>query len=663
MATEFKPVNCNFGTDSDAEMNTYVESQINFLETSHSDLHKNRIPKWRKLYLGIPAEETKSFPWPNAANTIVQVIGEIVDTIAARVLGLLYATHPLWAFQDFRKVDPNDTAKFEAAERERRTLEDFMDLVGYEPSELDLYRLEGLWYTDAARLGTAFLKVGFEQNLEVTNIGYTSSKSKIQGDESTIYSGPRVHKLRHEDVALTPDAPTPSEAEFVYHVRTLRRKALEERSFTGAYDKAMVAKIIQTPDRQRPSQQKNEELQDQGITVRGVFDATAEWDIYECYYAWWHNDRKYRIIDSYHKATKTVLRRVFNFLPDNELPILRARMGYRTDGMYGHGMAELLERYQEELSTVHNQRLDNATAANTRALRVSPRARNLDSNVELYPMALLVGEKDDIEAITIADVYPSSFENETMTLGHVQSRAGISPAISGSGGGGIQSKKSNAYTAMGTLATMQESNSRVNLEASDFRHAHVKLGSLLAAMYSKFGVGDRAKTFGLDADALTSALREFDKNRLGIPIRASTASLNREMDKQSDMLLAGMMQRHYTAIGQLMQAMSSPMVPDDVKDYMQKTVRSLDRFMKRVLRDFGYDQPDKYIPEPRLPQSSPANPPPAGGGQMAPGGSSLQSAIAAASARGPGMAPAPGGGGIPGGPAGAAGAGGGLPQP
>ena len=663
MATEFQLVNCNFGADTDAEMSQYVEAQIEFLTQSHQDLHKNRIPKWRKLYLGIPAEDVRSFPWPNAANTIVQVIGETTDTMAARILGLAYATHPLWTFQDYRHFDPVDNARFEAAANERRTLEDFMDLVAFEPSELDLYRIEGLWCTDMIRLGTAFLKLAYEHKTEVTNVGYTSSKSKvIQGDDSTIYSGPRVHKLRHEDVLLTPDAPTPGEAEFVVQVRTLRRKALEERGFTGAYDRAAVDKILATPDRQSPKTQAKEDLADQGISVRGNFEATAEWDIYECYYAWWHNKRKYRIIESYHKGTKTVLRRVFNFLPDNELPILRARMGYRTDGMYGHGLAELLERYQEELSTVHNQRLDNATAANTRALRVSPRAHQLDSNVELYPMALLVGEKDDIEAIQIADVYPSSFENEQVTLAHVQSRAGITPAIAGSGGGGPQ-KKTGSYSAAGTLATMQESNSRVNLEASDFRHAHVKLGSLLTAMYAKYGVGERDKIFGLDSKALKSALAEFAKNRLAIPIRASTASLNREMDKQSDMLLAGLLQRHYTAVGQLMQAMSSPMVGEEVKDYMVKTVRSLDRFMKRVMKDFGYDQPESYVPEPKLPdQQGGPGAPPAAGGQVAPGGASLSSTIAAASQPGGGVVQGPANVGVSGGGPGAPPAGGGGPQ-
>jgi hypothetical protein len=666
MAEDFKLVDCNLGKDTDAEMTLFVDGQIEFLTQSHSDLHKNKIPKWRKLYLGIPMEDIKSFPWPNAANTIVQVIGETTDTLAARILGLAYATHPLWPFQDYRKFDPADTQQFEHASKERRTLEDFMDIMGFEPSELDLYRIEGLWCTDMIRLGTAFLKLGYEHKVETTNVGYTSARSKvIQGDETTIYSGPRVHKLRHEDVFLTPDASTPGEAEFVFQVRTLRRKALEERAFTGAYSKAAVDAILDSPDRNGPKPQEKSELQDQGIVERGNFDANAQWDIAECYYSWWHNDRKFRIIDSYHKRTKTVLRRVFNFLPQNELPILRARMGYRTDGMYGHGVAELLERYQEELSTVHNQRLDNATAANTRALRVSPRARNLDANVELYPMALLVGEKDDIEAIQIADVYPSSFENENVTLAHAQSRAGISPAISGSGGGGPQ-KKTGSYSSAGTLATMQESNSRVNLDASDFRHAHVKLGSLLTAMYAKYGVGDRAKMFGLDADILKSALKEFDKNRLAIPIRASTASLNREMDKQSDMLLAGLLQRHYTAVGQLMQAMSSPMIQPEVKDYMVKTVRSLDRFIKRVMKDFQYDQPEQYVPEPKLPDFSEGqggkNPPPPPGGQVAPNAASIQSTAAATPGRGPANVPAPGVGGVAGGTPAAPGAGGGGPQ-
>jgi len=641
---DFEMVATTFGSDTDKEIVSYIDGQIEWLEQTHSKLHKSNIPKWRKLYLGIPAEETKSFPWPNAANTIVQVVGETVDTIVARVLGLQYATHPLFIFQNYAKRLDSD-----AAEDERRILEDFMDIVGYEPTELDLWPIESLWYTDAARLGTSFVKAAWEHRIEVSSVGYTESKGKLKGTESTIYRGPRVHNLRHEDVLITPDAPSVPDAEFVCHIRSLRRKALEERKFTGGYDGAAVDEILKSPDRERPRPEAAKEMSDAGLEVRGPYDATAEWDIYECYFKWWHNKRCYRIISSYHKRTKKMLRQVFNFLPSNETPIIRARLGYRTTGMYGHGFAELLERYQEELSTVHNQRLDNATIANTRMLRVSPRAITLDSNIEIYPSALLRGEKDDLESIAIGDVYESAFENEQVTLAHAQSRAGISPAISGEGSGSVSKK--GGYSSAGTLAVMQESNSRVNLEVSDFRHAHVQLGSLLTALYGKFGTGGKEKMFGIDSDKLEAAFKEFNEHRLRLPIRAATASLNRELDKQSDMLLSGMMQRHYTAIAQLLQAVNSPLTPPAVGDYMNKVVRAMDRLMKRILKDFNYDQPDTFVPEP-LPQAAGGAPQAAGGGaggQMAPGGQPVGGPVQAPTASGAGLVPAPNRGGGAGG--------------
>jgi hypothetical protein len=468
--------------------------------------------------------------------------------------------------------------------------------------------------------------------------GYTSAKrgrKGIEGTDEILYSGPQVENLRNEDILAIPDAPTLQKSGFVAQKRTLRKPELEERGFLGLYDKAAVADLLGHPDRGQMAFEKMQELQDQGIQMRGGSEATGEWDIYECYFPWWHNGRKFRLVISYHKATRKVLRSVFSFLPQNELPIVRARLGYRNGGMYGKGFAEMLEWYQEEVSTIHNQRNDNATAANTRMLRVSPRARNLDSNFEVYPFALLIGEKDDIEAIPIADVYQSSFQNEEMALRHVQSRAGVAPAIAGGGQGGMTKK--NVYSAMGTLAHMQEGTTRTNLEVTDFRHAHVSLGSLLARTFAKFGVGEKAEVFGLDSQHLHAALEAVASNHMRIPIRAATASLNKEIEKQSDMLMVGLMQRHYTAIGQLMQAISNPIVPPPVSSYLVKVIQSSDRLMKRILKDFGYDQPDQFIPEPELPKPETGNSPQAGGGQP------VQGAPQAAAGGGAGLLPKQGG--------------------
>src|SRR6266404_1834292 len=507
MADKFQLVDVDFGKDVEHDIEHYVEDQVRYLEQSHKELHDVKLPKWRQLYLGTPAEQTRNFPFPNAANTVVQVIGETVDTMTARVMGLIWATHPAWAFKSYAAAKSAKERK--EIEAKRRTLEEFMEVMGIEPTELNLQFTEALWFTDAAKFGTAFVKIGVEKQVESVVVVYDEAKSKkrIKGVDEVIHSGPTVSKLRHEDVMADARAQKLEDADFVIVRHSLSRAKLLDRKFRGIYDEKMVDEIEKSPDRSTPRPAEAQELNDQGVHQSAYPETTAEWDIYECYFPWWHNGRKYRLIYSYHNKTKKVLRKVFNFLPKNELPVKRAKLGYRTDGLYGHGYGELLENYQEELSTVHNQRLDNATVANIRALRISPSARALDANVELYPAALIVAEKDQIESIQVGDVYQSTFQNEQMTLELVARRAGITPAVSGQGTGGMQ-KKPQVYSSQGTLAVMQENNSVVGFATAEFRHAHGILGSALTAIYGKLGTGGKEQMFGLNAPLLTAALEE-----------------------------------------------------------------------------------------------------------------------------------------------------------
>jgi len=216
-------------------------------------------------------------------------------------------------------------------------------------------------------------------------------------------------------------------------------------------------------------------------------------------------------------------------------------------------------------------------------------------------------------------------------------------------------KRPNVYSSQGTLAVMQENNSVVGFATSEFRHAHVILGSALTALYGKFGTDGREAMFGLDAETLQNALREFEAQRLRIPIRASTGSLNKEIDKQTGMLIAGLMQRHITAVGQLLQAISSPMAPPETKAFFISAIQASELLHKRILKDFGYEQPDIYVPEAKV-SDQPTNQGASAGGQLAPGGAPMAGAGAASPGGGAGMVPGPGLGGVPGGAVPAAGA-------
>jgi hypothetical protein len=117
-------------------------------------------------------------------------------------------------------------------------------------------------------------------------------------------------------------------------------------------------------------------------------------------------------------------------------------------------------------------------------------------------------------------------------------------------------------------------------------------------MYGKMGTGERAELLGLDTPILREALQDYLEKRIQIPMRAATASANKEVEKQNDMLLKQSMYQHNQQQIQLVQAIEqNQQIADPVKKWMIKIQQSQDQMMKRLLRNFGYDQPDEFVPD------------------------------------------------------------------
>jgi hypothetical protein len=616
MPNDFELVDADLGPDTNKDIEKWLHEKLENYLSSHADRNKTKIPRWRRLYYGKPQSEKSNTPWPDSSNVVVQIIGDRVDTMTARILGFIFATSPLWHF-----MYPAATDSPKDAERKRQILSEFMDHMGYETSQLNLYPTYGVWCTEHAYVGSAFVGINWRECMEVTKVSNTSVKEGKKArryDEEEIYSGPEVVNLDPEDVMMDVQAASVEKSRLVTKRCKLTRYELEERAFDGFYDKAAVESIIDKPDRYGLDANAAKEARRKGVAPT-MSDVNAEWDVYECYFPWMRTmkgeTRKLRLVYSYHYSSRTVLRRVFNPIPKNRTPIVRAKFGYRTSGAYGFGLADMLDGYQWGASKVHNNRVNNSTLANTRFWRIDPSATQIGSQVEIFPNAAITASKDQIEAIQMSDVYQSSFDNERVYQELADQRAGIAPAVTGSGAGGPTKGKGNPYSSLGTLAAMQEGNHRTNLATSDFRHAHVDVGSICTSLYDRFGTSGKEQMFGKDSKFLLAALKEFGQGKSLIPIRSTNAAVNREVEKQNDMLMVGLVQRHYTAQAQLMQALQNQMIPENAKAYFTKVIESADRMMQRILRDFGYDQPKDFIPDageglqpnaqPQAPQAGP----------------------------------------------------------
>lgn len=583
-----KPTKVEFGEQEMIDLKKFVRDNLKSLMDSYQTLHTSTIDEWDRIYKGLPEQTERDWPWPGASNVVIQLVAENVDTLKARIIGTIYEILPLWTTSLVGKW-PEE----EQGAQQRAVYEEFMNLMGLEPGELDLYRVESHAANDMIKYGSVLIKSPWETDVEKIVTGTESIKGIPAAKEYIRYDGPRPEKVNFRDWGATPSAPTWEKADFKYHHYVLRKQDILKKVYEGTFDKEAADKILDKPDRTGASNERQKQEQAQNIQA----DHTVpEWDFYECWFWYWHNNAKWRIVYTYHISTDTCMIAIFNFYPDNEEPFDFGRLGYTDDALLGYGFAEMLKFYQEEVTTGHNQRNDNRTLGNTSVALVG-RNNKIDANIGIFPMSVLPINPDEFDLKQLGVPYPTSVEEERLTLELARSRAGVDQAIGGMGGGVTNPKKGGNYSAMGTFSVMQAGNRRVNVNIADFRYMHLRIGRRCGRMYANFGIGDRVKRFGLDKEILSKALINIREGRMELPIKAATASINKELEKQNDMLLTQVLQRHFAAISQILAGLGAPGMPDVMKKYLIGVIGAQGQLMSRLLRNFGYDDISRLQPE------------------------------------------------------------------
>jgi hypothetical protein len=585
------PVRVQFGEQEDKDLHKFVKENLQAMLDAYDKFHNSKIPEWRKLYKGQPENESRDWPWPNASNVVIQLIAENVDILKARIIGTIYEILPLWVSHLVGEWPTEENG-----DDQRQGLEDFMNLMGMEPNELDLYRVESLAANDICQFGSVLIKQPWETDVEKLVTGPSvDGRGEPAATELTRYDGPRPEKVPIEDWGATVNAPTWEKADFKYNKYTLNKQQIEQKIFQGLFylSNEDEKKLLASPDRYGPDNTETQKQRNQNIEAQQA-QVLALWDIYECWFWYWHNNSKWRIVYLYHKGTDTKCNAIFNFYPSNDEPFEFGRLGYTDDGLLGYGFAEMLKFYQEEVTTGHNQRNDNRTLGNTSVITVG-KNNKIDANMAVYPMAVLPILTEEFGIHQLGVAYPSSVQEEQLTLELAKARAGVDSGMQAMGGDTVGKK--GQLSAMGTFSVMQSGNRRVNVNITDFRYLHLKLGRKAARMYAEFGVGERLKYFGNQAGAIKKALENIKNGRIDLPIRAANASINKELEKQNDMLLTQVMQRHHATIAQILTGLGNPQMTPELKFFLVGVIGASGHLMSKLLRNFGHDDIARLQPE------------------------------------------------------------------
>jgi len=587
-----RPVKIQFGKDATEDMWRYVEESADYWYARTRRFREDKLKEYARLYRGLPLNETRDIPWPGASNIEIQVIATNSDQLLSRVMAM-YMTDPLWTAKIYGDIASG------AGDDQRQAVEKFLGNMALDPAELDFYRVEEAWFSSTIRNGTGIIKFPWLYNVETQYIntsGLEGADYKYETKEIIRLDGPRPENVPLNKFLTDINTQKLEDSSFKCHIMTVSRKKLEDRKALKFFKDEDIDAIIAEPDRSQADVLQNYIERHQGLQDTGSGYLADEYDIYECWYKYQHNGQNLRLVALYHPLSGTRLEAFYNYYPDNMDIFEDAKLAYDDDQYYGYGFAEMLKSLQDEIGEMHRQRINAKTLSNTTAFRINKNSK-LHSILQFYPGVLVPADPGEIERLELNNPQADSLDGEQLSLSLVKERTGIDPAIGGTGGGIVNAKR-GIYSSQGTFAVLQQQNSRTGLRMSDMRSAHSRAGSKFAKMYAHFGVGKKLRQFGDDADSLRDAFENIKSGKLGLSVRASTASMNKELEKQNDIMLSQTLSGLYQADAQMIQAMGMQGVPPDLLEYYTDVLRAKQQLYKTIAQNFGREDYARLIPVP-----------------------------------------------------------------
>lgn len=584
------------GPDNFKDICDFIKDKVAHLDRRLLSFRTEKLPEYVRLYKAKPKNENVDWPWPGAANLVIPIIGTYSDELLARVMGGIWMYDPLWAVTLSGDISSKD------GEELKDITQKFLIDMAYDPQELDLYRVSQSVNHSAIKYGTGVVYTPYEFAEQMEYVykdgGLSDNPDDVAIGEPrkfTTFDGPHPQLIPLNKVIFEPNVPKMEDMKIYGHIETLDMWQVKDLPSKSPYfKKADIENLLNMPDAAQETEMEKEINEQFSIDNSGIDTGAARWHFYRLFFKFTMKGIEHCFQAYYHKKTEQILWVVFNNYPKNMLPYQDTKLAYDDESYLGTGFAEMLHIAQKEVSQNNNWQTNNRNYAMLGAWRIDPESK-LSSMLDVFPGVGIPAKKDEVEWLKPQVDMGYSSEPSQFALSCAKERVGVDPAMGGTGGG-IVNPKRGIYSAAGTSMVMTQANNRNNLRTGDMRSAHVKLGLKFLTIYANFGIGNRLEKYGKSADVLKKALKMYKEGTLGLRLRPASASLNKELERQNDILLADRIERFYQQEAQMVQAIQTGGISPELKQLYTEQLLGARAMMLALLRNFNKDNTDTILP-------------------------------------------------------------------
>lgn len=559
----------------------YIRTEINRALSERRPLEEKWL-KYQRMYKAQPEREVKEFPFLGASNIVLPVGATDADTIYSRLAGILFGPENLWSCRALRD-DAVDYAP---------RLQEFLRWA--QNAELNVYPAVTDWLLELCKLGTAVLKQRYRRDQRLVYEFRETPFGTIERFQRVlVQDNPVMEHVSLYDFLVPAGTIDHQSTSWNAERVMLTWPQIEQRARAGIYGNVERLKAWAARDRSSWLRQEMDKMQ--------LFSPTQPRGV-EVWETWLDFDiagigEPQALVVSIHLPTMTPLRIDYNPFFHQERPFEVARYLRQEKQFYGIGVMEMLEMFQEEGTAMHNQRIDNATLANSVMMKAR-KGIGIKDDEPIFPGRwFLLNDLSDVQTMQFGRGFDSTIANEQMTMGYAQKRTGVNDYVMGN------SSASVGYaTAQTNIMQHQEAAKRFDQTLREARVALGGSGRRVTELYQQFNTQGKEYTVlgPKDGDIVHQVLQfplELIRHSVAVEVTATSASLNKEVQIRTNTILMQLVTQFYEQTFQGMSMAMNPQLPPPLRLLAQQMVIGGAVMMKRVLDSYDMQDIDRIIPD------------------------------------------------------------------
>lgn len=573
-----------------AELARYLKEEYDTAKTEMDARNKKAI-KWRQNMEAVANDAPKNHPYKNSSNIVVPVTQVIGQALSAKILGTFDAREPLW--------DVVSLKHDEEAVRRMKSVAKIMNTWARSPTDLNMEQVLQDLTAETVVIGGAFPKVPWViDQWRVIGEG---------GEETTVvfHDGPMVVVVPVERVKYRRGVGSIQRLPWIGVDVPLTEVELRKRASDGVYDLEAVKKVLgekRTAPTDAEEQAQRGEMFDSGETT-GLYDITE-------FYVYWDVDGSGVPVDLFvtmHVETETVMSVQYNSL--GLRMVTSSKYVHRPNALTGRGVGQMTESMQDEVTTVHNAKIDNMKLANTRMLAVK-RGGPIGAKEEIYPGKVLYVENpaEDVRPIQLGEIYPSSAAAESGGWAIAQRAVGLSDTMMGFADQTMKSRD----TVRGQAMRVQQGDSVLGGAVAGLRNVLGQIGMMvwIQCVANKERVMAREKAAQrfteqelADLEATLDMTVAEVPTRIAFSVKVTDAERTFEQQRMNLMTLTQLMSQFgqqtvplamqvYGPQGEQMKAQAPEMY-----NYMGRILAGSAKMMEDIFKFFNIYNTKDYLPD------------------------------------------------------------------